>query len=116
MKKTILIGTCAAMVIGLGTYFTHALLTGNDPKHDLDLMCGKITELEQKDPNQDPVLRGQEFANFFSAHVGSTEVLRAWSAISNANNADKYRFMVKTAEEVGYPGWTCPALQRMWVR
>lgn len=114
MKKWVLL--CAAIAIGFGAYFTRAFILGRDSKHDFDLICAKITEIEQRSPNQDPILRAQELADFASSQVGSPEVIRILNEIAVANTADKYRLMVLGAKELGYAGWSCPALQRMWAR
>jgi len=103
---TILLFISAAGLIG--SYFGYQALK----KRDFDLICEAYKKaLQQKSNQSDPVTVAYQLAKTMESSLVTPPAKQTVTGISNADAADQYDLYRRSAEELGYSSWDCPAIK-----
>ena len=84
------------------------------PERDAETLCAIAIEVEHDD-QYGADWKARAVFMLFDESPASEPILEAMRVVAMAPASEsRYELMVRAFEEEGIPGWTCPALRRVW--
>ncbi len=84
-------------------------------KGDLKVLCQIAGEVDG-DATIAPENKSRELYKRFADSSPSSDMSTAWEALPHAAEDKRYPLIQRVAQEAGEPGWSCPALKKVWTQ